>query len=122
MRNSIDSSRSPPSTPTNRAGFSSPINTATGPRRRNTLSEVLSRVAEPALAGDKVFVAFKALPIDPTRSGRETESVVEPADELSAAKNCKEAIDSVVESIVKACRDVGGGRQSDFVVETPIVR
>ena len=47
---------------------------------------------------------------------------MEPADELSAANNCKEAVDLVVESIVKACRDVGGGRQPNFVVEAPIVR
>ena len=47
---------------------------------------------------------------------------MEPADELSSAKNCKEAVDLMVESIVKACRDVGGGRRPDFVVEEPVVR
>lgn len=86
------------------------------------MSQVLSKVAEPAQAGDKTFAAFKALPIDPTRSGREAESVVEPADDLSAARNCREAVDLVVESIIRACQDVGGGRQPDFVVEAPIVR
>jgi hypothetical protein len=83
---------------------------------------VLSRAAEPAQAGDKVFVAFKALPIDPTRSQRDNETIVEPADELSGAKNCEEAVDLMVESIVKACQDVGGGHRPDFIVEEPVVR
>ena len=120
MRNSIDLSRSPPPTPTNNTSVLPPI--ATSPQRRNTLSKVLSRVAEPAQAGDEVFAAFKALPIDPTRSRRETGSIVEPADELSGAKNCKEAVDLMVDSIVNACRDVGGGRRPGFVVEEPVVR
>jgi hypothetical protein len=123
MRNSIDLSRSPLPTPTQRTSFSSPL--TPGPQRRNTgaqLSRVLSRVAEPAQAGDRVFAAFKALPVDPTRSRRETETIVEPADDLSGAKNCKEAVDLMVESIVKACQDVGGGDQPNFVVEEPVVR
>lgn len=47
---------------------------------------------------------------------------MDPADELSAANNCKEAVDLVVEAIVRACQDVGGGREPNFVVEAPIVR
>ena len=86
------------------------------------MSKVLYRAAEPAQAGDKVFAAFKVLPIDPTRSRRETGSIVEPADDLSGAKNCKEAVDLMVESIVNACEEVGGGRQPNFVVEQPILR
>ena len=122
MRNSIDLGRSSPSTPTNRTSFSS---ITTNLQRRNTigqLARVLSRVAEPAQAGDKVFAAFKALPVDPAQSRRETGSSSEPADELSGAKNCKEAVDLVVESIVRACKGVGGGRRADFVVEEPVVR
>lgn len=83
---------------------------------------MLSRAAEPAQTGGKVFAAFKALPIDPTRSTRETQNIVEPADELSAARSCMEAVDLVVESIVKACKEAGGGRGPNFVVEAPIVR
>jgi hypothetical protein len=123
MRNSIDMSRSPPSTPTDRTGFSLPITTS--PQRKNTgaqLSKLISRAAEPAQTSDRVFVAFKALPIDPARSRRATGSVIEPADELSGAKNCKEAVDLMVEAIIKACQDVGGGRQPNFVVEEPVVR
>lgn len=86
------------------------------------LSKLISRVAEPAQASDRVFAAFKALPVDPARSRRATGSAIEPADELSGAKNCKEAVDLMVESIVKACQDVGGGCQPNFVVEEPIVR
>jgi len=122
MLNSIDTTLSPPSTPT-QCTSSSPITTS--PRRRSTgvqLSNLLSRVAEPAQSGDKVFAAFKALPIDPARSRRATGSIIEPADELSGAKNCMEAVDLMVESIVKACQDVGGGRQSNFVLEEAVVR
>lgn len=86
------------------------------------LSRLLSRAAEPAQAGDSVFAAFKTLPIDPARLRRATGSIVEPADELNGAKNCKEAVDLIVESIVKACREVGAGHQADFVVEQPVVR
>ena len=125
MRNSIDMGRSPPSTPTTttRTSFSASINTnlrrtATGVQ----LSRLLSRAAEPAQAGDKVFAAFKILPIDPARSRRATGSIVEPADELSGAKNCKEAVDLMVESIVKACQDVGAGHQPNFVAEEAVVR
>jgi len=123
MRNSMDMTRSPPSTPTQRTTFSAFIGTSL--QRRGTgvqLSRRLSMAAEPAQASDKVFAAFKVLPIDPARSRRATGSIIEPADELSGAKNCKEAVDMMVESIVKACRDVGGGRQSNFVIEEAVVR
>jgi len=122
IRNSIDMSRSPPSTPTERTSSLPPITTS--PQRRNTgvqLSKLISRAAEPAPASDRVFAAFKALPIDPARSRRATGGIIEPADELSGAKNCKEAVDLMVESIVKACKDVGGGRQPNFVAEQAVV-
>ena len=86
------------------------------------LSKLISRAAEPVQASDRIFAAFKALPIDPARSRRATGSIIEPADELSGAKNCKEAVDLMVESIAKACQDVGGGRQPNFVVEEAVVR
>ena len=123
MRNSVDMSRSPPPTPTQRASF--PTLIGAGPQRKGTgvqLSKLLSRVAEPAQASDKVFAAFKTLPIDPARSRQPTGSIIEPADELSGARNCKEAVDLMVDSIVKACQDVGAGHQPNFIVEEPIVR
>ena len=123
MRNSIDMGQSPPSTPTNRTGFSAPISAR--PQRKGAgvqLSKLLSRVAEPAQASDRVFAAFKALPIDPARSRRATGSIIEPADELSGAKNCKEAVDLMVESIIGACQDVGAGYQPNFIVEEAVVR
>lgn len=86
------------------------------------LSRLLSRAAEPAQASEKVFAAFKTLPTDPARLRRATGSIVEPADELSGANNCKEAVDLIVESIVKACQDVGAGHQPNFVVEEAVVR
>ena len=123
MRNSIDMSQSPPPTPTTRTSFSTPIGAS--PQRKGTgvqLSKLLSRVAEPAQGSDKVFAAFKALPIDPAQSRRATGSIIEPADELSSAKNCKEAVDLMVDSIIKACQDVGAGHQPNFIIEEAIVR
>lgn len=119
----MDMSQSLPSTPTKRTSFSIPINTS--PQRKGTgvqLSRLLSRAAEPAQASDMVFAAFKTLPIDPARTRRATGSIIEPADELNNANNCKEAVDLIVESITTACRDVGAGHQPNFVIEGAVVR
>lgn len=123
MRNSMDMSMSPPLTPTSHTSFSTSVGTS--PQRKGTgaqLSRLLSRAAEPAQASDRVFAAFKVLPIDPTRLRQVTGSILEPVDELSGAKNCKEAADMMVEFIVKACREVGAGRQPDFIVQEAVVR
>lgn len=72
------------------------------------------------LNSDVTFAAFKSLPIDPARSRRENGSFVEPADELTGATNCKEAVDFMVEAIRKACVDVGN--DEDLVKEEAVVR
>ena len=73
-------------------------------------------------ANDRVFAAFKILPIDPTRLQQATGSILEPVDELSDVENCKEAVDLMVESIVKARQDLGAECQPDFVVQEAVVR
>jgi hypothetical protein len=55
-----------------------------------------------------MFAAFKALPIDPTRTqpGSGT-GYTEPADDLTGASTCREAIDFMVDMIRRACEDLG---------------
>ncbi|KAI0082839.1 hypothetical protein K474DRAFT_1584893 [Panus rudis PR-1116 ss-1] len=115
IRNSLDLT-SPPTSPR------TPISPRpTGPSRRNTaLSRILSKAAEPVINDDVTFAAFKALPVDPARSRRDNGSFVEPADELTGATNCKEAVDLMVEAIRRACADVGNS-PDDFVTDSDIV-
>ena len=42
-------------------------------------------------------------------------------DELASAKNCKEAVDMIVEAIRLACKDVGNEHR-DFITESDVVR
>lgn len=44
------------------------------------------------------------------------------SDELQGASTCREAADLVVETIVKACEDVGSAQGVGFVSEEDIVR
>lgn len=111
LRNCADDVSETPQSPT-----SSRMSTRRG-------SNVLSRVLSEA-AGDKVdsigFAAFKALPIDPARARRTTGSFEETADDLSWAKNCKEAVEMIVSTIQRAVEDVGGPRE-DIVREEAIM-
>ena len=74
-----------------------------------SLSRILTNTA--AEHGNKTsFVAFKALPIDPVRSRRTTGSFEEAANDLTWAKSCKQAVDTMVDMIfqaVSAAKDVG---------------
>ncbi|KAH6895050.1 SacI homology domain-containing protein [Coprinopsis sp. MPI-PUGE-AT-0042] len=73
-----------------------------------------------ASSAEKSFAAFKVLPIDPARIRRSSSSYSEMSDELLGASTCKEAADLVVETIVKACEEVGSAG-SGFVSEEEIV-
>ncbi|KAL1743446.1 SacI homology domain-containing protein [Schizophyllum fasciatum] len=107
------------------------------PRKRKTLalSDVLSNAES---GGEATFAAFKVLQIDPTRTRHEarggsvvggtidsrTSAYAEPADELSGARDCQEAVDMIVEAVEAACKDVGGGigpKGEDFVKQEDIV-
>lgn len=101
--------------------------TPPSPSRQSTLknaklSRILSSAAAPSLTNDVTFAAFKALPIDPARGRRENGSFYEPADELTGANNCKQAVDLMVDAIARACEDAGGARGDDFVKDADIVR
>ncbi|KAI0797649.1 SacI homology domain-containing protein [Abortiporus biennis] len=142
IRNSLDLS-SPPSTPPPPGSpHASPRNSTSSPRRssysrvpssprsprsqqppsrRNTaLSLILSKAAAPVGNTETSFAAFKALPVDPARSHRDNGSFVEPADELTGATNCKQAVDIMVDAIHRACIDVGNV-QVNFVTEKDVV-
>lgn len=89
-------------------------------RRPTALSRILSSAAPPPDSGETSFAAFKMLPIDPARSWRGSR-FAEPADELTGAANCREAVDVVTEAIRKACEDVGAVGEG-FVKEEDVVR
>lgn len=95
---------------------------------RTRLSRLLSSTAPPpspvvhggrsdAAAGMTSFAAFKALPIDPARScGHDGSTFVESAAPDEFVGTCREAVDRMVDCIVRACIDASGG---DFA---PVVR
>ncbi|KAI0345325.1 hypothetical protein BDW22DRAFT_1426997 [Trametopsis cervina] len=121
--NSIDTT-SPPTSP-GLPGTVRTLNMPASPARQSTfknakLSRILSNAAVPVLTNEVTFAAFKALPIDPARGRRENGSFYEPADELTGATDCKQAVDLMVDAIFRACADAGGAR-GDFVKDKDVV-
>ncbi|TBU49147.1 SacI homology domain-containing protein [Dichomitus squalens] len=117
IRNSLDLS-TPPTSPTT---ATSPRLSLTAPRKSTLpLSRILSDAAAPVAGQETIFAAFKALPVDPARSRRENGSFIQSQDELSNAKNCKEAVDMIVEAIRQACHDIGNEHR-DFISEGDVV-
>lgn len=118
MRNSLDLT-TPPESP---AAPSSSRISRTSPRKNSLpLSRILMDAAAPAAGQETVFAAFKVLPVDPARARRETGSFIQATDELAVAKNCKEAVDMIVQAIRQACANVGNDHR-DFVTESDVVR
>ncbi|KAI9057938.1 hypothetical protein FKP32DRAFT_1582863 [Trametes sanguinea] len=117
IRNSLDLS-SPPASPTTATGSKQSMTVAR--RSMLPLSRILTNAAAPVAGQDTVFAAFKALPIDPARARRETGSFIQATDELANAKNCKEAVDMIVDAIHQACKDIGNDHPA-FVTEADVV-
>ncbi|KAH9001323.1 SacI homology domain-containing protein [Lactarius akahatsu] len=99
--------------------------TPTGSRLSRLLSSTAppppSPIVDGSAAGTTSFAAFKALPIDParTRRGDDGSTFVEPADapeEFAGASTCREAVDHMVDCIVRACADATGGGDSVSIV------
>ncbi|KAF8660603.1 hypothetical protein AX16_001582 [Volvariella volvacea WC 439] len=106
------------------------------------LSSYLNNAAKLVASTDKVYAAFKVLPLDPAaiskaRSGAGAGRSQSPAppgegsgegkgggaevvEEALEAKTCREAADLIVESIRKACEDAGNGGP-EFVLEEDVV-
>lgn len=123
VRNSPETPSSQPASPVE--ATPSPTITrnrlSTLPRKGTALSKLLS-TASLAVGSNQSFAAFKVLPIDPARNRRANggSTFTEPADELTGASNCKEAVDLIIESIRGACEDVGGAH-GQFVTEADVV-
>lgn len=117
IRNSLDLSAPPTSPP---PGGSMKLS-QNAPPTNKALSRILSMAAQPVITGGTTFAAFKALPVDPTRTRRGTGSFIEPASELTTAANCQEAVNTIVDIIQQACQDVGN-ESGDFVRESDVVR
>jgi phosphatidylinositol 4-phosphatase len=76
------------------------------PRNSPMLSKILSNVS-PVFGSHTTFAAFKALPVDPTRTGPGADAgYAEPADDLTGASTCKEAVELMVDMIRRACEDI----------------
>ncbi|KAF7338181.1 hypothetical protein MVEN_02043000 [Mycena venus] len=94
--------------------------------RKNTAAGALSARLLSVVGGSETtsFAAFKVLPIDPTRTrrassfgGTQTQAYVDSAEELSGAENCREAVDLMVDSIRRACEEMGNdGRVGEEAV------
>jgi phosphatidylinositol 4-phosphatase len=68
------------------------------------------------------FAAFKALPVDPARTRRGSSTgFAEPADDLTGASTCKEAVDLMVDMIQRACEDLGSVH-GNIVTDGEVVR
>ncbi|KAF8077695.1 SacI homology domain-containing protein [Lyophyllum atratum] len=133
VRNSLEvPSTTPkrPSLPVLAATRQSAINAGTMLTRSLTrtkvpvLSNILTNAAL-ATGAETTFAAFKVLPIDPARIRRGSSTggnieYTEAADELSGASDCKEAADLIVESIRRACDDIGG-THGDFITNEDVV-
>jgi hypothetical protein len=93
-------------------------------RIMSTTSTARSTVSDDrAQSGDTSFAAFKVLPVDPARVRSEsTTGYAEPADDLAGATTCKEAVDLIADAIKRACHDMGGASDGDFIFEEDIVR
>lgn len=72
---------------------------------------MLSRIlynATPEVGSQTTYAAFKALPVDPARVRRGSSTgYAEPADDLTGASSCKEAVNIMVDAIRCACEDIG---------------
>lgn len=106
----------PPSTVDGGSGRPTPS------RRGTALSRLLTKAA-PAGPSETTWAAFKVLPVDPARVRQgSTGSFADAAgDDLSAATNCREAVEMIVDAIQEACSDVGNVAEN-LVVEEDVVR
>ncbi|EPQ58006.1 hypothetical protein GLOTRDRAFT_114553 [Gloeophyllum trabeum ATCC 11539] len=117
IRNSIET-LSPPSSPITSSPGKLP-SSLSSPRKGSKLSRVLSNAASDGSSATS-YAAFKVLPLDPARTRRGSGNFEEPADDLTGATNCKEAVDLIVDAIERACKDVGNTHDS-FVVDEDVV-
>ncbi|KAF9469322.1 SacI homology domain-containing protein [Collybia nuda] len=130
VRNSLDASSIIP-TPTEAGMATRKSNLNTGflltrsltRSKTPVLSNILTNAAL-AAGAETTYAAFKVLPIDPARRRASSSSgggsYAEASDELSGASSCQEAVDLIVDSIRRACEDVGAADGS-FVVDEDVV-
>ncbi|TDL25045.1 hypothetical protein BD410DRAFT_718891 [Rickenella mellea] len=108
--------RGSPSTSASRGSRPKPV------RSKSRLSQMISGSRS---VGDQLssYVAFKSLPVDPMHMRRAKEGFEElsiGSDDLSRAETCKDAVNVIVDAIVRACADVGNSNPS-IVTESEIV-
>lgn len=113
FRNNSNGAASPSSSP--------PANRSPSNKRAPILSRILSN-ATPEAGSQTTYAAFKALPVDPARVRRGSSTgYAEPADDLTGASSCKEAVDIMVDAIRRACEDIGN-IHGDIISDGDVVR
>ncbi|KAG2157447.1 SacI homology domain-containing protein [Suillus clintonianus] len=101
--------KSPPTVSASSSTQLKPMLPRREPTKTANLSGIMSKVSENAAGATNIcFAAFKVLPVDPARvrSGSST-GYAEPADDLAGATTCKQVADLMIDSIKRACEDVG---------------
>ncbi|KAJ6497000.1 SacI homology domain-containing protein [Mycena vitilis] len=135
VRNSLDKVASAPANKVTIRSLSAAATSSLGRipatlGRRNTAASALSAGLLSASVGraETSFAAFKVLPIDPARTRRAssfggTQAYVDSAEELSGAESCREAVDLMVDSIRRACEEMGNDGLGDagLVAEEDVV-
>ncbi|KAH7103991.1 SacI homology domain-containing protein [Auriculariales sp. MPI-PUGE-AT-0066] len=84
----------------------------------NMLSRILTNVAVGSNSNDVICAAFKALPVDSSKARRGSTLAGAP---FKDPLNCKEAVDSIVDTIRDACAEVGAVQAESFITEKDIV-
>ncbi|KAJ7449948.1 SacI homology domain-containing protein [Mycena latifolia] len=123
VRNSLDTLARPPANTVIRslsAAATSSIGRlpATLGRKGSPANALSARLLNASVNGGDLadtrtsFAAFKVLPIDPARTRRASSmggsgAYVDSAEELSGAGSCREAVDLMVDSIRRACEEIG---------------
>lgn len=129
LKNNLDLTLSNSPSPVRRQGkptaFSLPSRNNTKRNANLPLSSIISNTFSVGSAERTAFAAFKVLPIDPTRIRRASSSAsglyADASDELNGASSCREAVDSIVDSIYRGCEDAGS-THSNFVTSEDVVR
>lgn len=88
------------------------------------LSSLLNTTSLATVGSQTTFAAFKMLPIDPARIRRASSSgggYSDAAEEMSGASTCQEAVALIVDSIRRACEDVGSAH-GEFITDADVVR
>ncbi|KXN91495.1 Phosphatidylinositide phosphatase SAC2 [Leucoagaricus sp. SymC.cos] len=117
-----------PTAPSRKSSLTSPLQSQTWSATRKNTANLVQLLTNSSFTstgtGEKIFCAFKALPLDPTRIRRDSSTSSGPyseiSEEVAGASSCREVVDRIVDSISRACEDIGVG-QAGLVTTEDVV-